>query len=114
MQEAQGSALVMQTVCKFICIAGVLALFGVYAFSNPDLVTPEGAEGPIHCFVKGGSFRDALTGALVVDQLLDGVSNSFTSFNAQCTPCPFPYTNYPMYLADGVTMIDYCDGTDVT
>jgi hypothetical protein len=56
MQEAQGSALVMQTVCKFICIAGVLALFGVYAFSNPDLVTPEGAEGPIHCFVKGGSF----------------------------------------------------------
>jgi len=76
-------------LCKFIFIGGWLALFGVYAFANPDFVTPvageakpnafdadnnpilfteEEAKGPIHCSVS------EVSGALVV-----------------CEPCYHPY-----------------------
>jgi hypothetical protein len=90
--EQQGSP-IPAMICKLVFIAGWLALFGIYAFSNPDMVTPvvgeanpnaglddnnnpipfteEEAKGPVHCAVEA-----------TLDETL----------MVTCKACYFPYT----------------------
>merc|ERR1711935_758509 len=86
--EQQGSP-IPAMICKLVFIAGWLALFGIYAFSNPDMVTPvvgdakpestidnpvlfteEEAKGPVHCSVDG----------------------NVENMKVECKACYFPYT----------------------
>lgn len=99
----------MQVICKLICIGGVLALFGVYAFANPDLKTPAGEEGPIHCFIVPGNVP---TQSGVAGDLEDALAGAFDlgAWDATCTPCRFPYVD----VIDSTGFPNGCQGTDVT
>ena len=89
--EQQGSP-IPAMICKLIFIGGWLALFGVYAFANPDMVTPVAGEAKPDAFDANNQpilfTEEEAKGAVhcAVDSSLD--ANAMVV----CKACYHPYT----------------------
>merc|ERR1711959_511671 len=91
----------MDCICKTICAGGWAALWGVYAFANPDLaqqMEQTGASEPLHCFIG----VDDLTNTDAVADSIGSIdlTGGLTGLGISCTDCPAPY--------------DSCVGEDIT
>jgi len=99
-------------ICKLVFIAGWLALFGIYAFSNPDMVNPvEGQTKPNSKDAEGNSILGENSDGFAIATEFDlqessnpihcAIDGTFDEDRlVKCKACYFPYKA--------------CEGTDQT